>query len=61
MWNLRNETDGHGEEKEKYNEIKTEREANYKRLLIVGNRVRVTGGEVGGGWGTWGMGIKEGM
>ena len=49
MWNLRNKTDGHGEEKEKYNKIKTEQEANHKRLLIVGNRVRVTGGEVGGG------------
>ena len=43
MWNLRNETDGHGEEKENYNEIKTEREANHTGLLIVGNRVRVTG------------------
>jgi len=28
-----------------------EREANHKRLLTIGNRVRVAGGEVGGGMG----------
>jgi len=28
-----------------------EREANHKRLLTIGNKMRVAGGEVGGGMG----------
>ena len=31
------------------NKIKTEREANHKRLLNTENKLRVAGGEVGGG------------
>ena len=33
------------------NKIKTEREANHKRLLNTENKLRVPGGEVGGGIG----------
>ena len=37
-----------GKGMEKQNKIKTEREANHKRLLNIGNKVRFAGGEVGG-------------
>ena len=40
--------------------MKSERETNHKRLLIIGNKLRVAGGNGGGGWGGWVMGIKEG-
>ena len=40
--------------------MKSEREANHKRLLIIGNTLRVAGGKGIGGWGNWVMGIKEG-
>ena len=42
------------------NKIKSEREANHKRLLTLENKLRITG--VGGleGWSNWMMGIKEG-
>ena len=33
--------------------IKTEREANHKRLLNTENKLKVAGGEVGGGWAKW--------
>ena len=39
--------------------MKTERETNHKRLLTLGNKLRVAGREVGSGWGNWVMGIKE--
>ena len=47
MWNLRNKTDVH-KGKERKNKIKTEREANHKRLLNTKNKLRVVGQEVGG-------------
>ena len=38
-----------------------EREANHKRLLMIGNKLRVDGGKwVWGVWARWLMGIKEG-
>ena len=37
-----------GEGKENKNKMKTEREANHKRLLTLGNKLRVAGGEWGG-------------
>ena len=49
-----------GEGKEKSHKVKTEREANHKRVLNTGNKLRVAGGVLGGGWAKWGMGIKEG-
>ena len=33
------------------NKMKPERETNHKRLLIIGNKRRVAGGEGGGGMG----------
>ena len=33
--------------------MKSKREVNHKRLLIIGNKVRVTGGVGMGGWGNW--------
>ena len=47
------------EVKEKENEIKTEREANHQRFLMLGNKQGCRRGG-GGGWGNWGMDIKEG-
>ena len=44
MCNLRNKTDEH---KGRKNKIKTEREANYKRLLNTKNKLRVDGGVEG--------------
>ena len=41
------------------NKIKTQREANHKRLLNTENRLGVARGEVRGGWAKWVMGIKE--
>ena len=46
-----------GEGKEK---IKTERVASSKRLLNTENKLRIAGGDVGGGWAKWVVGIKEG-
>ena len=51
---------GIGEGKEKQNRLKTGRETNHKRPLSTENKLRVPGGEVGGGWGNWLMDIKEG-
>ena len=31
------------------------------RLLTIGNKLRVAGGELVGAWGNWVMGIKEGV
>ena len=42
MWNLRNEMGKHRGRKNK-----KEMEANHKRLLIIENKLRVAGGEVG--------------
>ena len=53
MWNLSNSTDG-TQVKGRKNKIKTEREANPKRLLNTENKLRVAGGV------KWVMGIKEG-
>ena len=44
IWNLRNNTDEHREKGKK-------RETNYKGLLTIENKLRVGGGEVGGGMG----------
>ena len=50
MWNLRDITEDHKgrEEKIKQGESERERErkTNHKRLLIVGNKLMVVGGEV---------------
>ena len=40
--------------------MKSERETNHKRLLIIGNKLRVAGGKGKGGWDNWVMDIKEG-
>ena len=40
--------------------IASERDSKHKRLLIIGNKLRVAGGEWGGGWSNWVMDIKEG-
>ena len=45
MQNLRNKTDEH-KGREGKNKIKTEREANHKRLLNTENKLRVAGREV---------------
>lgn len=40
--------------------MKTEREANHKRLLTTENKVRVAGEKMGEELGNWVMDIKEG-
>ena len=40
--------------------MKSERKTNHKRLLTIGNKLRVARGDVSRGWGNWVMGIKEG-
>jgi len=40
--------------------MKIERETNHKRLITLGNKLRVAGGEVVGGWDNWVMDMKEG-
>ena len=40
--------------------MKSETETNYERLLVIGNKLRVAGGEGGGGWGNRVMGFKDG-
>ena len=55
VWNLRNKTDEH-----RGREGKNNRDTNPKSILNTGNKVRVAGGEVGGGWAKWAMGTKEG-
>ena len=37
-----------------------EREANHKRYLTIENKLKIDGGEMGGGWAKQVMGIKEG-
>ena len=39
--------------------MKSEREMNHKKLLIIGNKLRVPGEEGGGGWGKWVMDIRK--
>ena len=39
--------------------MRTKREANHKRLLIIGSRLRVAGGKGLGEWGNWVMDIKK--
>ena len=52
MCNLRNKTDEHrGREGKK---MKSERETNHMRLLTIGNKLKVAGGEVNGGLGKLG-------
>jgi len=42
------------------NKIKAESEANHNRLLTITNKLRVAGGEEGGGCAKWVMCIKGG-
>ena len=52
MWHLRNSTDEGRGGKGRKSKIKTEREANHKRLLGTEKKLRVDGGAVGGGHGS---------
>ena len=45
MWNLSNKTEDHRGRKRKIKRMKSERETNHERLLTIGNKVRVAGGE----------------
>ena len=49
------------EGREKYNKTKSERETNHKRLLMIRNKLNISGGEEVEGWDNWVMGIKDGM
>lgn len=40
--------------------MKSEREKNHKRLLIIGNKLRVAGGEKSREWGNWVMNMEDG-
>ena len=51
LWNIRNSAENHRGKEGKLNEKSSEREKNHEGLLILGNTLRVVGGEVGGGMG----------
>lgn len=57
-WNLRNKTEDHrGREEKNKTRGQSDRKTNHKRLLIIGDKLRVTGRETGvGGWGNWVIG-----
>ena len=62
MWNIRDSTEDHRGGEGKLNGKSSERETNHERLLTLGNKLRVAGGEVvTGWWGNWAMSMKEGM
>ena len=48
-WNLRNKTDEHSGREGKLKYDKNREGGNYKRVLTIGNKMRVAGG--GGRWG----------
>lgn len=48
MWNIRNSTEHHRGREGKLNGKSSEREKNHERLLTIGNKWKVAGGEVGG-------------
>jgi len=48
-----------GRGRERARERERERGKPENRLLYIENKLRVAGGEVGGGWVKWVMGIKE--
>ena len=56
MRTLRDKTD---EYKGRETKIKTGRGTKQKRLINTENKLRVTGGVMGGGWAKWGRGTKE--
>jgi len=47
-WNIKNSTEDHKGREGKLNEKSSERETNHESLLTIGNKLRVSGGEVGG-------------
>ena len=51
MWDVRNSAEGHRGREGKLNGKSSERETNHERLSTPGNKLRITGGEVGGGMG----------
>lgn len=61
MWNIRNRAEDHRGREEKLNGKKSERETNHEGLWTLGNKLKVSEGRGLGGWGSWMMGIKEGM
>ena len=48
VWNIRNSTEDHRVREGKLNGKSSEREKNHERLLTIGNKLRVAGGEAGG-------------
>ena len=51
MWNIRNRAEDCRGKEGKQNGKSSEREKNHERLLTIGNKLRVAGGEAGGGMG----------
>ena len=51
MWNIRNRAEDHRGREGKLNGKSSEREKNHERLLTIGNKLRVAGGEVDRGMG----------
>ena len=48
MWNIRNRAENHWGWEGKLNRKSSEREKDHERLLTIGNKLRVAGGEVSG-------------
>ena len=45
MWNIRNSPEDHSDREGKQSGKKSERETNHERLITIGNKLRVSGGE----------------
>ena len=60
MWNKRNWAEDHRGREGKLNGKSSEKKKNHERLLTLGNKLTVAGGEGGGGICNWVVGIKEG-
>ena len=59
MWNI-SKSEGDHRRRGELSEEKLKRKTNHERLLTLGNKELWKGRWVGG-WGSWVMGIKEGM
>ena len=56
-WNIRNSAEDCRGREGKIRQKQRGRQTN-EGFLSTGNKLRVAGGEVGGGWGNWVMGIE---
>ena len=61
MWNKRNWAEDHRGREGKLNGKSSEKKKNHERLLTLGNKLTIGGGEVGGEMGSLGDGREGGQ